>query len=31
MQVLFLGCLSAACVFLLIDIFSDFLKEILDK
>lgn len=31
MQVLFLGCLSVVCVFLLIDIFSDFLKEILDK
>lgn len=31
MQVLVLGCLLAVCVFLLINIFSDFLKEILDK
>lgn len=31
MQVLVLGCLSAVCVFLLIDIFSGFLEEILDK
>lgn len=31
MQVLILGCLLTVCVFLLINIFSDFLKEILDK
>ena len=31
MQVLILGCLLMVCAFLLINIFSDFLKEILDK